>query len=250
MLFAIALFTVGVITIGYVLFDAEITERQVSETSTARFLAIEGLEVVRALRDSDFDNLTAGTYGLHLVDTTWELMPVSDTVEKFTRHITISDVDADTKRIESVVMWDITDAREGTVSLTSDLTDWGQTSMEAGNVRTTVGGATLTASGTLLSGVTIENTGSSDNTVTAIRLKWNNAHTMGRIAIAGVDVFVTAVPPGILSDTEIDITDVTLSSGAPSQEVIFEFDGPMDSSQVLLTFIMDDGSQKYTTIFL
>ena len=66
MLFAVAVFTIGVVTIGYLVFDSFTSLRFGKETMQARLLASEGLEAVRTIYEDDFALLESGTYGLAL----------------------------------------------------------------------------------------------------------------------------------------------------------------------------------------
>lgn len=90
----------------------------------AAFLAEEGLEASRNIRDENFSNLTNGTYGLTTTGNHWNLSGSSDTTDIFTRSITISTVDVNRKQIVSTVTWQQNPQRTGSVSLTSYLTNW------------------------------------------------------------------------------------------------------------------------------
>jgi len=72
----------------------------------AVFLAEEGIEVTRNIRDEDFNNLVDGTHS-------------EDIIDIFTRQVEISIVDADTKQIDSIVSWG-----NSSVRLITYLTNW------------------------------------------------------------------------------------------------------------------------------
>ena len=69
----------------------------------AVFLADEGLEGVRNIRDQSFSNLVDGTYGLNTASNKWAFNPTSDTTDNCIRKIKISTVDTVTKQVNVVV---------------------------------------------------------------------------------------------------------------------------------------------------
>ena len=73
--------------------------------SRAVFVAQEGLEAVRNIRDEDFSNLEDGFHGLVIQDGVWRLTGEPDTTNIFSRQIEISAVDANTKKVVSTVSW-------------------------------------------------------------------------------------------------------------------------------------------------
>ena len=90
----------------------------------ASFLANEGLEATRNIRDNSFGNLSDGVYGLVISGNQWIFSGSSDITDIFTRQITISTVDADRKQIDAQVTWQQNPQRTGTVSLVTYLTNW------------------------------------------------------------------------------------------------------------------------------
>lgn len=94
----------------------------------AAFLAEEGLEASRNIRDENFSNLTDGTYGLAISGNQWTFSGSSDTTDGFyTRQITISTAGTDRKQVVSTVTWQQNNQRTGSVSLTGYLTNWRNT---------------------------------------------------------------------------------------------------------------------------
>jgi len=91
----------------------------------AVFLAEEGLEASRNIRDENFSNLTDGTKGLSISGNQWTFSGSSDLTDSFyTRQITISTVDSSRKQITSAVSWQQNPQRTGSVSLITYLTNW------------------------------------------------------------------------------------------------------------------------------
>lgn len=111
------------------LFGALLYSNKSAETAGTRaravFLAEEGLEAARNIRDENFDNLFDGIHGLAAFANQWHFSGmVNDIVDIFTRQIEISTVDSNTKQIVSRVFWDVGLMNKGSVSLTTRLTNW------------------------------------------------------------------------------------------------------------------------------
>ena len=87
----------------------------------ALFLAEEGLEAVRNIRDERFANLADGDYGLAALNGVYGFTPAADVTGIFTRAVVITSVDATTKEIASTVTWPKNFGRPGQVSLTTYL---------------------------------------------------------------------------------------------------------------------------------
>ncbi len=114
------------------------------EDSIAMFLAQEGLDAARSIRDRTWLDLATGTHGLTASSSRWEFEGSSDTIGKFTRTITVEEAkrfnnDTDiststtgtppprfwgrTKKVTSTVTW-TTDDINRSVSAVAYLTDW------------------------------------------------------------------------------------------------------------------------------
>jgi|SRR3989344_1360406 len=97
------------------------------QRTRATFLAEEGLEAARNIRDSSFGNLAAGTYGLAISSNQWVFSGSSDTTGEFTRQLIVTSVDASRKQVTSTVTWQQNPQRAGSVSTTTYLTNWQDT---------------------------------------------------------------------------------------------------------------------------
>lgn len=88
----------------------------------ANMIAKEGIEAVRSI---DYNSLAAGTYGVSSSGSTWALTGSSDTVDTvFTRTVTISVVDAQTKQAVVSVSYNLNGQRSEVASITTRLTAW------------------------------------------------------------------------------------------------------------------------------
>ncbi len=90
--FAIVFFTVFVSAIMGLIQGVYRSDLYVDDHETALSLAREGLEAVYSIRDALITNLSNGSYGITQAGGFWAFSGTSDTVGKFTRVITISDV--------------------------------------------------------------------------------------------------------------------------------------------------------------
>lgn len=109
--------------VGGLIYGQESTALSGARTR-ATFLAEEGLEAVRNVRDANYSNLTFGSSGLSFSTGNWTLSGSSDTTDIFQRSVTISPVDANRKKIVSTTSWQQNLQRVGSISLTTYLTNW------------------------------------------------------------------------------------------------------------------------------
>ncbi len=116
------------------------------QRARATFLAEEGLEASRNIRDASFSNLADGTKGLAILGNQWIFSGSSDTTDDFyTRQITISTIDSNRKQLVSNVSWQQNNQRTGSVSLTTYLTNWRNATLVSSctNYCQTIGSYTL-----------------------------------------------------------------------------------------------------------
>jgi Tfp pilus assembly protein PilV len=109
--------------VGILIYSRESTAIAGSRTR-AVYLAEEGLEAARDLRNADFNNLTDGIYGLDKSGGQWALAGAPDISGIYTRKITIAAISSTTKSVESQVSWLENQQRSGAVDLTAYFTNW------------------------------------------------------------------------------------------------------------------------------
>lgn len=246
-LFAIAIFTVGVFTIGYLIIEAQVSLQKNIEYTQARLLAYEGIEAVRSIRDNEFGRLEAGTYGLVLSNAAWNLAPDSpDETSKFIRTITIEDVNTKVKHITSTVVWSNGAGQtEHDLSFESYVTNWTQEITDAEALVIHTDEATTSPSGEEITGLTLENTGPDEITITDIVGEWDNSYTLQNVSIGGTEVFsvATTSPAGVASGDTLDIEDyLMMPSIGPENIDVVTFDGSMVGASLTLRFVFSDGS--------
>jgi len=252
-LIALSIFVIGIATIGFLVLDANVSSRQGVERTQATLLAQEGLEAARSIRDADFDNLTAGSHGIALSGNKWTFSGTSDTQDQFARTITVIDIDIDTKKVDGIVTWQFTEARQNSVTLTDYLTDWNQTQGQAGELTVDTSNAALAGGNKRLQGITIQNTGSGSITIDKMTVWWSNGQLVKQIRIDGADVWIwngVGTPDGRQpSGAELNIGDFTLAQGAGVKNINrIGFNGTMAGAAFIIKFIMSDGSTKYVSV--
>jgi len=98
------------------------------EITQANFLAEEGMEAVRSIRDNSWDDLSAGSYGLTISNNNWIFQgteeDVSDQLQTGVRKIIIEEVAPNRKKITSQVGWQFAKLRPQEIQLITYLTNW------------------------------------------------------------------------------------------------------------------------------
>ncbi|HYV33830.1 MAG TPA: hypothetical protein VE973_03200 [Candidatus Limnocylindria bacterium] len=123
-LLALMLFSILVMVVVEVLLSGQEAARTGGLRAQATFLAEEGQEAVRNIRDSSYLNLADGTYGLSITNSQWQLSGSPDQTGIFTRQVNVSSPMPNVKEINVTVTWQQTATREGTTTLDSYLTNW------------------------------------------------------------------------------------------------------------------------------
>lgn len=125
------LIAIGVMTIGITASISILTvvESGVSQTSRemeAVFFAEEGIQASISISDRSWTALAVGTHGLgtQASPLMWIFSGTSDTLNGMTRVVTVSTVDADTKKIDVTVSWNPAPNRTATVNEQLLITDW------------------------------------------------------------------------------------------------------------------------------
>lgn len=136
---AIAIFVIlagGTVT---VVLGSFLSSRQGEEETKASFLAREGVDSVESIRNQSWSNLADGPHGLTNLSGKWAFSGTGETINKYTRVVTISSVqrsaggnivaaggtnDPNTKQVVSKVTWNFTPAQQSTVDMTQFFTNW------------------------------------------------------------------------------------------------------------------------------
>lgn len=244
-LLSIGIFVMWTMVIGFLLSGASFSPRQSVERLQAILLAQEGLEAARSMRDGDFDNLTVGPHGLAISNNKWVFSGVNDIQDKFTRQVTLSDIDTYTKKIVSIVNWITAQNQPDSISFTAFLTDWKQSSGQSENLRISLDSAKLENGNQTLRGFVLENIGTQPITINKITVWWQDASGLIQEIRLGDRVWANngpGLPSGKQpSGTELDIEDLTIQPGISISDTWFKFNGPISVTNFVVKFSLSSG---------
>lgn len=114
-LVASGIFIVAVSAIVTLLIGGYLANRRAGENYQALFLAEEGLEAVRSIRDNSWNDLAAGQHGLAVVGGKWAFSGTDDATDGLTRSVFITTIDSSQKNVSLTV---------GPLTLATLLTNW------------------------------------------------------------------------------------------------------------------------------
>lgn len=129
---AIAIFALGSVALATMMIDSNISTKLSGERTQALLYAKEGIEAVRAIRDSGWNNIGSviGAFGLATGGDGWILSGSSDLIDdKYTRVVDVgssSSLSSTTRLVSTTVTWALTPSRDASVVLQTILTDWRQ----------------------------------------------------------------------------------------------------------------------------
>lgn len=146
--------------------------------------ASDGIEAARSVRDRGWGNLADGDHGLIYSNDQWQFSGTADTKDIFTRTVTVSTADANTKKIVSRITWQVTSTRIQSIQLVEELGNWldlSQSSCKVSSLAGNWGQPVSIGSGDLGSG----------NQGTDVLIKGNYAYVSGTASSAAKpDLFV------------------------------------------------------------
>jgi len=114
------------------------SSRQGGERTKAQALAEEGIDAAYSIRERAWNELVNGNHGVDDSAGYWQFSGTSNTIDQYTRVVTVEDVyrdvsgdiavagtlDLHTKKITSTVTWDVEASRSNEVELVSYFTTW------------------------------------------------------------------------------------------------------------------------------
>ena len=254
LLVAMAVFVLTVSAITFLLLDSFLTERGSRERIQAIFLAREGQEVARSIRDNSWDSLTPGSHGLAVSGGQWIFQEseddLSDQLKNGVREIIVENIEPDRKKIISKVTWKLTENRPQEVTLVSYLTNWRKkVSLQVDYLLVDFSKAELVGKDKkILRGIDLE---SSQGTliIDKIIFVWDNQNKIEQLRIDNEKVWDKVGPEGLPngeqpSGTELDIKNFEIEEDEEVEIDKVKFSGPMGGATISITFIMTDGSIK------
>lgn len=215
----------------------------------AVFLAEEGLEVIRNIRDDNFANLIDGTYGLQIIGGQWNIAGASEVIGIFTRQLTISTIDINTKKITVTVTWQQNLQRQGSVSVDTYLTYWLALAGDQGTdlvVDTSASNINI-QDNTQIVGLTLENTGLADVIIDQMTVSWTGAPggtKINNISIDGNSVWSGSGNSGGV----LNIASLTLPVGTTIYPINnLDFNRNMTGTTITIDFTLSDLSVTSVT---
>ena len=104
----------------------ETSAEQMSRQLQAMSAVEEGIQATISIADRSWADLAPGTHGLAIqsAPAMWVFQGGSDATGDYTRTITVSDVDSDTRKVVVTVVWHPEPGRSATIEEEIYLTDW------------------------------------------------------------------------------------------------------------------------------
>lgn len=128
LLIALGIFVTMVSVVVFILLSSYVSNLKSGENTQALFLAEEGLEAVRSIRDNNWGNLAAGSHGLEVSGSDWMFSgsqeDLSSKLKEGARQVIVEDIDSSRKKITSKVTWKSPQGLPRETSLVSRLTNW------------------------------------------------------------------------------------------------------------------------------
>jgi prepilin-type N-terminal cleavage/methylation domain-containing protein len=128
LLVALAVFTIIIFGSAFFILDSLIAGRLSSELTVANFLAEEGLEVARSIRDNSWSDLIVGSHGLAISGGHWIFQgneeDITSQLRSGRRTVLVESIDNDRKKVTSQIAWQFAEGRLEEIKLVSYLTNW------------------------------------------------------------------------------------------------------------------------------
>lgn len=127
-LVAMGIFVLAVSAVNFLIIDSYVAYQLSQEMTLASFLAEEGIEAARSIRDESWNRLISGEHGLAVSENKWNFQGSEEDVSQYLdngkRKIIVTDIDPDRKKIISQINWDFSDTRTERIEMVTYLTNW------------------------------------------------------------------------------------------------------------------------------
>lgn len=241
-LIAGTVFTVVMAAVCSLLYITNDSSRQSVERTKALYLAKEGIEAARSIRDTNFNNLTAGNHGVKIINDVWQFSGASDNTDAYIRTVNIQDVDSRTKLVKSTVNWNVNNKRQEDLFLTTYLTKWepaGQSSY------LNIDYSAERISGTKeIIGIRLKNTYLTSLTITKMQIYSTNSITLNRIMVNGISRWTGSASSGTLINT----SDFTIL-GYGNYELRLRYNGNVRGYNYKVVIYFSDGTISKSAFF-
>lgn len=120
---ALSVMALGFFAISSLVGYAQVSTDAATNRMKAEFLALEGVEAARVIRDGSFADLAVGVHGVSIMSGRVSLANGADTEDQFTRTLRVDTIDGHTKLVTSRVTWSTFGYIDREVVLVSVLTE-------------------------------------------------------------------------------------------------------------------------------
>lgn len=130
LIISVGIFVAVIASLVFFIFDSYLGNRLSYEMTKADFLAEEGLEAARSIRDNNYSDLLVGGHGLAISSGHWIFQGIENDLNsqlnggKRIIDIVNDPLDQNIKKVTSTVTWKFTENRSEEVKLISYLTNW------------------------------------------------------------------------------------------------------------------------------
>lgn len=128
LMIAMAVFVFAVTAISWLALNVYLADKSGREMMAASFLAKEGLEAAKSIRDNNWSDLANGNHGLAISENHWVFQgaqeDISSKLNNGVRNVAVEEIDSNRKKIISNVSWNFNSLRQGSVSLVTYMTNW------------------------------------------------------------------------------------------------------------------------------
>lgn len=247
-LVAVSVFLIFIYSLSLIIFNTERQLKHSSNTEKALFLAEEGLEAVRNIRDSGFSSVSLGTFGLSTSSNQWNLGGANDTDGFFTRNLNITNVSANQVRVDSQVSWVDQASSNNSVVLSTYITNWRAfTASQATNLIVGTSTAYIRSSDRkYIRGITLDNISNSTSTIVAMTVSWTKPNRLLNQINSPYGSVVWG-PSATSSGATVNLSSpIVLGPNSAGRQVELIFSNSMTGGpfNLSITFIMADSSSN------
>ncbi len=248
-LVAVSVFLVFFLSLTNVIFSSSKKIEYATNNEVAIFLAESGLEIVKNIKDEDFNNLQEGVYGLERNLNQFEFISSPEDIDIFSRSIIISNIDEFEKKVESTVSWVDSFSDHNSITLTTYFTNWVQVSDAVCLDQQDFLEVYLTeiqiAGNSKLNGILV---GSSaidcEIIIEQMQVSWTSSgRRLRHIIFDGLEVWSGNVNSGTVKNIE----SYSIKEDQNNLIVDLDFSGNISNDTFSITFFMSDGTSKTIT---
>jgi len=199
-----------------------------------RFLAQEGLDAIRSVRDENPSSFGAGTFGIATTTSAWTTSGSSDVFASYTRSVEVIENSADVYLVTANVGNGV--ATKTTQTL---LTNWQIAPPAPASLVLDTSVVAISGGSKRISGLNIENTGGDDFDITSVDVSWSGVASnikLNQIRIDGTKVWDVKET----SPVSANITDTIIAAGS-TEDLELRFSKNITGITVTITLYASNG---------